>query len=73
MTDMFASVAKMAGKPLPWSRVSDYAIVRGRQAIAKCFVDGCTLYVLTDGETRIGHYNDAAEAKAMADQVMGAA
>lgn len=70
MTDMFSRVAAMAGgKPLKWAQVSKYALTRGTQTIAKCYLDGCTLYVLHDSDKRIGHYESAEDAKAMADQL----
>ncbi len=49
---------------------SKYAIRRGNQIIAKVYLDGCTLYELWHGEQRIGHYNDAAEAKGRADEIL---
>lgn len=69
MSDMFSRVAAMAvGKPLKWVQVNKYALTRGTQTIAKCYLDGCTLYVLHDGDKRIGHYESADDAKAAADQ-----
>jgi len=53
-----------------WERKGQYAIVRGPWAIAKVFVGGATLYVLThDDGVRYGHFESAEEAKAMADSV----
>lgn len=54
---------------MTWRKASDYAIQRGKQAIAKVHVRGCDIYVLTDGEERIGHYDEAQKAKDMADQI----
>lgn len=49
---------------------SKYAIVRGIQAIAKVFVDGCTLYELRVGNDLIGSFEEAGEAKAKADELL---
>ena len=53
---------------IDWKQVSKYALVRGNQSIAKVYVDGCTLYELWIGDKRIGHFNDANEAKARAEE-----
>lgn len=56
-----------------WERKGQYAIVRGPWAIAKVFIDGATLYVLThDNGVRYGHYETAEDAKAMAESVEAA-
>lgn len=56
---------------MTWRKVSDYAIQRGKQVIAKCYVNGLdALYVLTVGDERIGHFTDAQAAKDKADQLM---
>ena len=53
-----------------WKQVSKYAIQREQWSIAKCFVDGATLYVLHDAKgVRYGHYESAQEAKDMADSL----
>lgn len=50
-----------------WERKGKYAIQRGNQIICKCYLDGCTLYVLWHGEKNMGHFNDANEAKEKAE------
>lgn len=50
-----------------WRKVSEYAITRGRQIICKCG-EASPLFVLWDGELRIGHYDQADKAKAVADE-----
>ena len=55
---------------MTWKKVSDYAIQRGRQIIAKCVVKNKTLYVLWDGETRVNHYDTPKEARESADNLM---
>lgn len=49
---------------------------RAPWTIAKVFVDGCTLYVLSSDEsggTRFGHFQTAAEAMEFADHMEAAA
>lgn len=55
---------------MSWRKVSDYAIQRGKQVIAKVHSEGRDLYVLTDGDERIAHYEDPQEARDIADQLM---
>lgn len=50
-----------------WERKGKYAIQRGKQTICKCYLDGCTLYVLWHGDENMGHFNDADEAKKKAE------
>jgi hypothetical protein len=52
-------------------KVSDYAIQRGGQIIAKCVVKDKTLYVLWDGETRVNHYDSPKAAREAADKIIG--
>ncbi len=55
---------------MTWKKLSDYAIQRGKQIIAKCFVKDKTLFVLWDGDTRIAHYPTPKEAREAADNLM---
>ena len=51
--------------PKGWSRINDFAIRKAKWQVAKVFVDGATLYVLSsdeNGGTRYGHFESAAEA-----------
>jgi hypothetical protein len=51
--------------PKGWSRISEYAIRKAPWIVAKVFVDGHTLYVLSsdaNGGTRYGNFESAAEA-----------
>lgn len=53
-----------------WQRINLYAIRKAPWTIAKVFVDGATLYVLSsdeNGGTRYGHFNSADEAKEYAE------
>lgn len=67
MSDMFEKVAQMASQSQKWKRVDKHAMQRGNQTICKKFLDGCTLYVLYEGETEIGHFEDKEEGFALAD------
>ncbi len=50
-----------------WSRLNQYAIRKAPWIIAKAFVDGATLYVLSgDDGVRYGHFESADEAKSHA-------
>ena len=56
--------------PEGWRKHNDYCITRKGWYIAKCFVDGATLYVLHDeAGTRYGNFESAADAAAYADQL----
>lgn len=68
---LLAKVDAMRARSLPWSKVDDMAIKRGNQIISKNYSDGCTLFVLWNGEERIGHYESADDARAIADQLRG--
>lgn len=52
-----------------WKRVDKYAMERGNQTICKKFLDGCTLYVLYEGNTPIRHFEDKEEAFRLADEM----
>lgn len=53
-----------------WKRISPYAIRKPPFYIAKAYVDGCTLYTLSDdNHVRYGTFNSADEAKQYADQL----
>lgn len=54
--------------PKGWARFNDYAIRKAPWIIAKVFVDGATLYVLSDDAgVRYGHFESADLAIADAD------
>ena len=59
---------------IKWEKASEYAIKsnNGRFYICKNYLDGCTLYVLYDGDKIIGHWEDACEAKSMAETLSNA-
>lgn len=49
--------------PEGWKRLNEYAIRKAPWIVAKVFVDGATLYVLSDDAgVRYGHFESAAEA-----------
>lgn len=49
--------------PEGWMRINEYAIRKAPWIVAKVFVDGATLYVLSDDAgVRYGHFESAAEA-----------
>ena len=58
------------GLPEGWKRHNDYCIRKAGWYIAKCFVDGATLYVLHDeAGTRYGNFESAADAVSYADSL----
>jgi hypothetical protein len=54
----------------PWLKVSDWAIIRGKQAISKKSTPGGVRYALFDGEAYAGYYESAASAKEAADLLL---
>lgn len=47
-----------------WAQVGRWAVVRGEMTCAKYIVSGVPVYVLFDGERRVGQYGTFDEAKA---------
>lgn len=47
-----------------WVQVGEWAVVRGEMTCAKFIVGGITVYVLFDGEKRVGQYGSFKEASA---------
>lgn len=49
--------------PAGWKRINEHAIRKAPWIVAKVFVDGATLYVLSDDAgVRYGHFEGAADA-----------
>lgn len=49
--------------PAGWKRINAYAVQKAQWMVAKVFVDGATLYVLSDDAgVRYGHFESAADA-----------
>lgn len=58
------------GIPTGWRKHNDYCIRKAGWYIAKCFVDGATLYVLHDeAGTRYGNFESAADAASYAESL----
>jgi len=56
--------------PKGWTRLNAYAIRKYPWIIGKMFVDGATLYVLSDDAgVRYGHFDSAAEAIRYSDSL----
>jgi hypothetical protein len=56
--------------PKGWTRLNAYAIRKYPWIIAKVFVDGATLYILSDDAgVRYGHFESAAEAVSESDRL----
>ena len=56
--------------PEGWRKHNDYCIRKAGLYIAKCFLDGCTLYVLHDeAGTRYGNFENAQAAADYADSL----
>lgn len=69
MSDMFATVDKMAGAR-PWERSGDTAMVRGSQSIARYGVKGtpdCKYQLYGAGPEALGHWPTPQEAMDAAD------
>lgn len=49
-----------------WQRVGLYGMVSDQYAVAKVYLDGCTLYELRYGDELLKTCNDFAECKAVA-------
>lgn len=47
-----------------WAQVGRWAVVRGEMTCAKYIVSGVPVYVLFDGERRVGQYGSFKEASA---------
>jgi hypothetical protein len=47
-----------------WVRAGDFAVVRGEMTCGKYIVAGKPVYVLFDGDKRVGQYDTFEEAKA---------
>jgi hypothetical protein len=52
--------------PEKWERVGAYGMRAGSYAVAKVYVDGCTLYELRHGDTLLKTCNDFAECQQVA-------
>ena len=56
--------------PEGWTRINEYAIRKAPWMVAKVFVDGATLYVLSDDAgVRYGHFESAAGAIAESERL----
>lgn len=53
---------------MKWDRVSAYGMQCGEYRVAKCFIDGCTLYVIYYKHDQLKVCNDFDECKEVAKE-----